>query len=57
VDIAESVLEKLGATESMTLALKREAGGKIQVASLLWETPKVILPGEVLEVRPAAHCQ
>jgi hypothetical protein len=51
VDIAESVLEKLGTTESTTLALKREVGGKIRVASLLWETPKVILPGEVLEVR------
>jgi hypothetical protein len=26
-------------------------GGKIRVTSLLWEAPKVILKGEVLEVR------
>ena len=30
---------RLGATESATLALKREDGGKIQVTSLLWESP------------------
>ena len=33
------------------MALKREDGGKIRVTSLLWEAPKVILKGEVLEVR------
>ena len=47
----EKVLEKLGTTESTTLAVKREVGGKIRVASLLWEAPKVILRGEVPEVR------
>jgi hypothetical protein len=31
---------RLGATESATLALKREDGGKIQVTSLLWESPR-----------------
>jgi hypothetical protein len=46
----ENVLERLGTTESTTLALKREDGGKIRVTSLLWESPKVILRGEVLEV-------
>jgi hypothetical protein len=45
------VLEKLGTTESTTLTLKREDGGKIRVTSLLWEAPKVILKGEMLEVR------
>jgi hypothetical protein len=40
-------LRKLGTTESTTLALKREVGGKIRVGSLLWETAKVILRGEV----------
>jgi hypothetical protein len=44
-------LERLGTTESTTLALKREIGGKIRVTSLLWEAPKVILPNEVLEIR------
>jgi hypothetical protein len=47
----EKVLEKLGTTESTTLNVKREDGGKIRVGSLLWETPKVILHGEVLEIR------
>jgi hypothetical protein len=51
VDKLEKVLEKLGTTESTTLAFKREEVGKIRVASLLWETPKVILRGEVPEVR------
>jgi hypothetical protein len=40
----------LGTTESTTLALKREVGGKIRVASLLWEALKVILRNEVLEI-------
>ena len=51
VDIVENVLERLGTTESTTLALAREAGGKIRVTSLLWPEPKVILKDEVLEVR------
>jgi hypothetical protein len=50
VDIAKSVLEKLGTTESTTLAFKHEDGGKIRVGSLLWSEPKVIFRGEVLEV-------
>jgi hypothetical protein len=49
--LMETVLEKLGTTESTTLALKREDGGKIRVASMLWESPKVILKGQVLEIR------
>jgi len=49
--MTESVLKRLGTTESTTLALAREAGGKIRITSLLWPEPKVILPGEVLEVR------
>jgi hypothetical protein len=35
--VDEKVLERLGTTESTTLALKSEVGGKIRVASLLWE--------------------
>ena len=51
VDTTETVLEKLGTTESTTLNVKRETDGKIRVTSLLWEAPKLILKGEVLEVR------
>jgi len=47
----KKVLERLGTTESTTLTIKREDGGKIRVTSLLWPEPKVILKGEVLEVR------
>jgi hypothetical protein len=32
----ENVLEKLGTPGSTSFALKREDGGKIRVASLLW---------------------
>jgi hypothetical protein len=51
VELTEKVLERLGTTESTTLVLKHEEGGKIRVASLLWEAPKAILRGDVLEVR------
>jgi hypothetical protein len=33
--LVDKVLERLGTTESTTLALKSEVGGKIRVASLL----------------------
>jgi hypothetical protein len=49
--MTENVLERLGTAESTTLVFKREDGGKIRVASMLWESTKVILRGEVLEVR------
>ena len=45
------VLERMGTTESTTLAFKREEGGKIRVTLQLWVEPKVLLKGEVLEVR------
>jgi hypothetical protein len=51
VDMLEKVLGRLDTTESTTLTLKREDGGKIRIASLLWDSPKVLLPGEVLEIR------
>jgi hypothetical protein len=55
--MTENVLEKLGTTDSTTLNVRREEGGKIRVTSLLWETPKVILPGEVLEIRNVGGLQ
>jgi hypothetical protein len=51
IEDGENVLERLGTTESTTLALRREDGGKIRITSQLWPEPKVILKGEVLEVR------
>jgi hypothetical protein len=44
VDNVETVLEKLGTTESTTLAVRREESVKIRVASLLWEPPKGFCP-------------
>jgi hypothetical protein len=38
--MTENALKKLGTTESTTLALKREDGGKIRVTSLFWEAPR-----------------
>jgi hypothetical protein len=46
----EKVLERLGTTEGTTLAVKRDEGGKIRVASMLWEDARVILRDEVLVV-------
>ena len=53
--MTESVLERLGTTESTTLVVKREDDGKIRITSLLWPEPKVILRGEVLKVRNVDH--
>jgi hypothetical protein len=50
-NIVENVLERMGTTESTTPAIKRELDGKMWITSSLCENPKVILPGEVLEVR------
>jgi hypothetical protein len=50
-DLENKVLERLGTTESTTLAVKRKTGDKIRVASMLWEDARVILRGEVLVVR------
>jgi hypothetical protein len=44
-------LSEWGITESTKLNLKREDGGKIRVASMLWEDTRVILPDEVLVIR------
>ena len=41
----------MGITENATLNVRREEGGKIRVTSSLWDSEKVILKGEVLEVR------
>jgi hypothetical protein len=47
----ETVLEKLGTTESTTISVSREAGDKVRITSLLWPEPKVILKDEVLVIR------
>jgi hypothetical protein len=51
VDSLEKVIEKLATTEKTTLAIAREEGGKIRVTSGSWDGEKVILKGQVLEVR------
>jgi hypothetical protein len=51
VDSLEKVREKLATTEKTTIAIAREAGGKIRVTSGSWEGEKVILKDQVLEVR------
>jgi hypothetical protein len=49
------VIDKLGKADAVTLALSRLDGGKIRVTSSLWADGVVILPDQVLEVRPALH--
>jgi hypothetical protein len=51
VDSLEKVIEKLATTEKTTIAIAREEGGKIRVTSGSWDGEKVILKGQVLEVR------
>jgi hypothetical protein len=51
VDSLEKVLEKLATTEKTTIAIAREVGGKVRVTSGSWDGEKVILKGQVLEVR------
>jgi hypothetical protein len=51
VDSLEKVLEKLAVSEKLSLVLAREEGGKIRVTSGSWDGEKVILKGQVLEVR------
>jgi hypothetical protein len=51
VDSLEKVIEKLATTEKTTLAIAREEGGKIRVTSGSWDGERVILKGQVLEVR------
>ena len=47
----KKVLERLGTIESTTLVLKREEGGKIRVASMLWQDARMILRDGLLVVR------
>jgi hypothetical protein len=43
----------MGTTESTTISVSREVGGKIRLTSSLWPEPKVILKDEVLKIRNA----
>jgi hypothetical protein len=47
----EKVLERMATSEDTTLVIRREDGGKMRVTSRHWEDPKVLLRGEVLEIR------
>jgi hypothetical protein len=50
-DKQEKVLERLAVTDKTTLAIEKVPEGKIRVTSSLWADEKVILKGQVLEVR------
>ncbi len=47
----ENVLEKLATSDKTTLVCEKAPEGKIRVTSGSWEGEKVILKGQVLEVR------
>jgi hypothetical protein len=50
-DTLEKVLEKLATTEKSTIVIERAPEGKIRVTSGSWEGEKVILKGQVPEIR------
>jgi hypothetical protein len=47
----EKVIERLAVTDKATLAIEKAPEGKVRVTSSSWPSEKVILKGEVLEVR------
>jgi hypothetical protein len=47
----EKVLEKLAVTDQVTLAIEKAPEGKIRLTSSAWADERVILQGQVLEVR------
>lgn len=50
-DNLEKVLERLAVTDKTTLAIEKVPEGKVRVTSSAWADERVILKGEVLEVR------
>jgi len=50
-DALEPVIEKMAVTERITLAIEKLPEGKIRVGASSWPDAKVVLKGEVLEVR------
>jgi hypothetical protein len=49
-------LEKLAVTDKTTLAIEKAPAGKIRVTSSAWPDERVILKGQVLEVRMSTPC-
>lgn len=47
----EDVIEKLAYTDDTNVVVTKLDGGKFKVTSKSWDDFKVILPGEVLELR------
>ena len=47
----EKVIERLAVLDKATLAIEKAPEGKVRVTSSSWPSEKVILKGEVLEVR------
>jgi hypothetical protein len=47
----EKVLERLATTEKSTIVIERQPDGKMRATSGSWDGEKVILKGQVLELR------
>ena len=47
----EKVIERLAVTDKATLAIEKAPDGKVRVTSSAWPDERVILKGQVLEVR------
>jgi hypothetical protein len=52
----EKVLERMATTDKVTLVCEKAPEGKIRVTSGSWAGGKVILKGQVLEVRMSTGC-
>jgi hypothetical protein len=51
--IAEKVLERLATSDRTTIVIEKQPEGKMQVTSGSWDSEKVFLKDQVLEVRHA----
>jgi hypothetical protein len=53
VHIAEKVLERLATSDRTTIVIEKQPEGKMRVTSGSWDSEKVFLKDQVLEVRHA----
>jgi hypothetical protein len=52
-DLGEKVIKRLATSDKTTIVIERQPDGKMRVTSGSWESEKVFLKDQVLEVRHA----
>jgi hypothetical protein len=53
LELPEKVLEKLATSDRITIVIERQPDGKMRVTSTSWDSERVLLGNQVLEVRYA----